>query len=272
MKEKKEKSVPDFTLEQAAQEFIAHLPGGEKEQNVKELNSFLRWYGQGKFRKLKELKITELDDYSDFISRTSLKAAESVKPVKAFFTYARKEGWTPENLSVHLRARKVKQGATAVSRKPVEEIVLTLEGKQKLVEEMERLKEMRPRLAEEIRKAAADKDVRENAPLEAARERQGQVESRIKELEQVLASARVVQESSKGICKIDIGSRITICEIGTREVLCYQLVEPAEASISNGKISAASPIGKAVRGRWVGEEVVVATPMGTVRYSIEKVG
>lgn len=270
MKDKKEKTIQDFTLDQAIQEFIAHLPDNEKEQSSRDLNNFLRWYGQGRTRKLKDTKITELDDYSDYISRSTPKAAESLKPVKAFFTYAHKEGWTQANLSVHLRARKVKQSVVA-SRKPVDEIFLTDEGRQKLLAELENLKEMRPRLAEEIKKAAADKDVRENAPLEAARERQGKVESRIKELEQLLATARVAEKQSSASYKIDIGSRITICQVGTKEVLCYQLVEPTEANPTDGKISIASPIGKAIRGRWSGQVVDVATPMGILRYSIEEV-
>lgn len=271
MKGKKEKTIPDYTLDQAIQEFVSHLPDSEKEQSSRDLNNFLRWYGQGKIRKLTDTKITELDDYSDFISRTSLRAAESVKPVKAFFTFAHKEGWTPANLSVHLRARKIKQSLSSSSRKSVDEIFLTGEGHQKLLEELEKLKELRPRLADEIRTAAADKDVRENAPLEAARERQGKVESRIKELEELLATAKIAQKRANNVCKIDIGSRITICQVGTKEVLCYQLVEPTEASLTNGKISVGSPIGKAVRGRWSGEVIDVATPMGILRYSIEEV-
>ncbi len=270
MKEKKEKTITDYTLDQAIQEFIAHLPDSEKEQSSKDLNNFLHWYGRGKTRKLKDTKVTELDDYSDHISRSSPKAAEIVKPIKAFFTYAHKQGWTPANLSIHLRARKLKQSISS-SRKPVEEIFLTDEGHQKMVEEMEKLKEMRPRLADEIRKAASDKDVRENAPLEAARERQGKVESRIKELEELLASAKIARRQTSSSFKIEIGSRITICQIGTEETLCYQLVEPTEANLTNGKISISSPIGKAIRGKWSGAVVDVATPMGILQYSIVEV-
>lgn len=270
MDEKKERVIPG-SLEQAVQEFISRLPDNEKEQSSKDLNDFLRWYGQGKIRKLADVRVTEMDNYSDFISRSSPRAAESLKPVKMFFTYAHKKGCTPTSLSVHLRARKIKQNINTTSRKPVEDIFLTDEGRQKLMAELEQNKEMRPGLAAEIRKAAADKDVRENAPLEAARERQGKVESRIKELEELLASAKVVQKLGNNVCKIDIGSRITICQVGTREVLCYQLVEPKEANLSDGKISIGSPIGKAIRGRWSGEVVDVATPMGILRYSIEKV-
>ncbi len=271
MKEKKDKTIPDLTLDQAMQEFISQLPDSEKEQSSKDINDFVRWYGQGKLRKLKDMKVTELDDYSDFISRSSLRAAESVKPVKAFFTYAHKEGWTPANLSVHLRARKLKQGSGTASRKAADDVFLTEEGRKKLMEELERLKEMRPKLADDIRTAASDKDVRENAPLEAARERQGKVESRIKELEQLLATAMVAQKRASNVCKIDIGSRITICQVGTKEVLCYQLVEPTEANLTDGKISIGSPIGKAIRGRWSGQVVDVATPIGILRYSIEEV-
>lgn len=271
MKEKQEKTIPDYTLDQAIQEFISNLSDAEKEQSRKDLNDFVRWYGQGKTRRLRDTKITEMDDYSDFISRSSIRAAENIKPVKAFFTFAHKEKWTPVNLGVHLRARKIKQISASSSRKIADEIFLTDEGRQKLVEELEQLKDMRPKLAEEIRKAAADKDVRENAPLEAARERQGKVESRIKELEQVLTTARVAQKQNGNTYKIDLGSKITICQVGTRDVLCYQLVEPTEANLSGGKISAASPIGRAIRGRWTGEIVEVVTPMGMVRYTIEEV-
>ena len=85
MKGKTEQVIPDYTLDQAIQKFISQLPDKEKEQSSKDLNNFLRWYGQGRIRKFTDLKITELDDYSDFLSRSTPKAGEILKSIKAFF-------------------------------------------------------------------------------------------------------------------------------------------------------------------------------------------
>lgn len=269
MAKEKEKNVIDYTLEQSSEEFVNHLPEAEREPNRKELNNFLRWYGRGK--KIKDISAQALEDYSVFLSGSRSKATESLKPVKAFFTYARKKGWTPPNLSASLKVPKTKAASSAASKALPEELILTQDGYQQMKEELKGLKKLSPELAEEIRKAAADKDVRENAPLEAARERQGKVESKIRELEEVLASARIAPTEKEKLCKIDIGSRITICEVNSKEAVCYLLVEPAEANPIIGKISISSPVGKALRGKWIGERVDVAAPGGLVRYSIEAV-
>ena len=137
---------------------------------------------------------------------------------------------------------------------------------------MKELKSQRPALAEAINKAAADKDFRENAPLEAAREAQGRVESRIMELEQLLRTAEVLkEEEARSGSRVAIGRTVALENLSNGNKVQYKLVSPSEAKISEGKISIASPVGKAVLGKSGGDEVVVAAPAGAMRFRIVQI-
>lgn len=122
-----------------------------------------------------------------------------------------------------------------------------------------------------MRRAAADKDFRENAPLEVAREQRGQLEGRIKELEEAVKSAIIIDEKQKVTPKVSIGNRVALRDLVSGEELCYMIVSPREVDPLTGKISNASPIGKAIISRGEGEVVEVITPAGKFRYQIEQI-
>lgn len=262
MFEKKEK-----TLAQAATQFLAGLSPEEREESQQELNKFVRWYGME--RPLRELAAHEVANYAQRMERASANAMKRLEPVRVFLSYAKKEGLTETNLAVHLRVRKgsPKQGAPIKGR---ERVTLTMEGYQGLKAELSALQRERPKIADDIRRAAADKDFRENYPLEAARERQGLVEARIRELEAILRSA-VVATGEVDIAKVTLGSTVVLQDLSTGEELRYTLVNPSEASPIKGKISAASPTGKALLHRGKGEVIEVAAPGGILRYRIERI-
>ena len=150
--------------------------------------------------------------------------------------------------------------------------MLTPDGHKLLVEELEDLQSQRPEISDEIQRAAADKDVRENAPLEAARERQGMVEARIRQLEAILSDSTVMKDESVDSPTIRMGSRIQIKEMSSEREFSYQVVSAPEANPREGKLSAESPVGKSILGKEAGEEVEVVTPRGLMNYFIIKIG
>ena len=148
-------------------------------------------------------------------------------------------------------------------------VELTPEGHERLTEELEKLKGERVPLAMQIRRAAADKDVRENAPLEAAREQLGLVESRIATIEETLKDAVVISAGAKsGGLKVKLGARVSMKDLDTGRESSYMVVSPSEANPLEGKISDASPLGKAFIGRSEGQEMEVQTPRGKTRLRI----
>ena len=136
---------------------------------------------------------------------------------------------------------------------------------------MATLKSKRSQAIDEIRRAAADKDFRENAPLEAAREQRGHLERRIRELEETVKSARVIDGEQRVTLKASIGDRVVLRDLASGEELRYMIVSPREVDPTRGKVSSASPIGKAIIGRGEGEVVEVMAPAGRLRYQIEQV-
>jgi transcription elongation factor GreA len=141
-----------------------------------------------------------------------------------------------------------------------------------MTKQLASLQKQRVQLAEDIQRAAADGDVRENAPLEAARENQGMVVAKIREIESTLKAATVLDDGSSAATeRVQIGAKLELTEISSGRTINYQLVEPNEASPLNGKISILSPVGAAILSRRVGEQVTVVTPRGEQVYRIDSV-
>ena len=144
---------------------------------------------------------------------------------------------------------------------------LTPEGAQRLREELEFLKTTkRSELAKRLREAIQMGDLSENADYIAAKEEQGFLEGRIQEIEALLRQAIIIEDNGhKEI--VDMGAKVTIQE-GSAPEETYHIVGPAEANPRIGKISHESPIGKALLGRKVGDEIAVKTPGGEIRFKI----
>ncbi|HID89951.1 MAG TPA: transcription elongation factor GreA [Anaerolineae bacterium] len=149
-------------------------------------------------------------------------------------------------------------------------VYLTREGYVKLEEELNYLRTVRRQeVARRLHEALAEGDILENAELEAARNEQAFVEGRILELEELLRRAEIIEEeASDGIVRV--GSRVTIVE-GDGPPERYHIVGPAEASPSEGKISYESPLGKALMGHRVGDEVTVNAPGGALTFRIVEI-
>ena len=108
--------------------------------------------------------------------------------------------------------------------------------------------------------------------MDAAREQQQLVERRIRQLENDLARVEIVDAANADTEKVSIGSRVTLHDMDTQQQRAFTLVDVREADVSAGKISTVSPIGQALMGRSVGEELTVSTPRGAVQYRIEGIG
>jgi len=242
--------------------------GGPEAQT--EINRFVRWLGGG--RQVDRLSSHEVAGYIDHMGTTTTDLLRKLEPVKLFLAYAKKEGYTATNLGVNLRPKKGAPKATLSLAKQatVEREYMTEEGYRGLVEELESLKAQRPRIAEALRLAMADKDFRENAPLDAARDHQAHVEARIRELEALLNRAEVTRAEEPEAARAALGSTVVLIDESGGEMQ-FTLVHPHEASPVQGKVSIASPTGKAVFGRVAGDQVSVTAPAGVLRYRIEAV-
>ncbi len=147
---------------------------------------------------------------------------------------------------------------------------LTPEGAQRLREELEFLKTTkRNELAKRLREAIQMGDLSENADYIAAKEEQGFLEGRIQEIEALLRQATII-DGNHTKDYVDLGARVTIRE-GSYPAETYHIVGPAEANPRKGKISHESPIGQALMGHRVGDEVTVNTPGGEIVFKIEDV-
>jgi len=258
------------SLGEAASLFLAKLPPGERGVSQPEVYKFVRWYGWE--RPLAGLSAPEVANYAERLSLSDTDYSKKLELIRAFLAYAKKVGWSKTNLGIHLKAKKAKAGALASARRGLPETVpLTQQGYAELEAELAALKRKRPQLIEEMRRAAADKDFRENAPLAAAREQRGYLEGRISELEGTLKAATIVNGKQKSGLKANIGGRVVLGDLTSGEELRYRIVDPREVDPAQGKISSVSPLGKALIGRGEGEIVEVAVPAGKLRYQIKQV-
>ena len=150
---------------------------------------------------------------------------------------------------------------------------MTVGGEKALREELRRLKNVeRPRLSAAIAEARAHGDLRENAEYHAAREQQGMVEARIRDIEAKLGNAVVIDITKiEPTGKVIFGTTVEIVNVDTDQRVTYQIVGEDEADIKANKISNTSPIAKALLGKEEGDTVQVQTPGGQVEYEIEAV-
>jgi transcription elongation factor GreA len=149
-----------------------------------------------------------------------------------------------------------------------EKVPMTPTGAQKLRDELVRLKEERPKISREIGIAREHGDLSENAEYHAAKERQGLVEARIKDIEDKLARAEVIDPLKLSGDRVRFGATVTVTNLDTDEETRYQIVGADEADVNHGLISISAPLARALIGKSVGDEAVVQLPSGTRRYEI----
>ena len=152
-----------------------------------------------------------------------------------------------------------------------DKVPMLAEGHRKLNDQVRHLKMIeRPEVVQAIEDARAHGDLSENAEYHAAKERQGQIEATIADIEDQLSRAMVIDPSTLSGDKIVFGATVTLTDEDEKKVR-YQLVGQVEADAKDGKISFNSPLGRALIGRQKGEEVEVSTPSGDRYYEIKKI-
>src|SRR6185295_11040464 len=149
-----------------------------------------------------------------------------------------------------------------------EPVPMTPQGAQKLRDELSRLKEERPKISRAIGIAREHGDLKENAEYHAAKEQQGLVEARLKDIEDKLARAEVIDPTKLSGDRVRFGATVTLTNLDNDEESTYQIVGADEADINHGLISVSAPLARALIGKSIGDEVVVQLPAGTRRYEI----
>jgi transcription elongation factor GreA len=258
------------TLGEIVTEYETGLSEADRNSSQPEVFKFARWFGLE--RPLADMTPPIVGDYADRLSLSDTDYIKKLELVRAFLTWVKNKKLSTTNLAVHLKPRKTR-GKAPLKKTAVqpEAVPVTEEGFTKLKGELDVLKEMRPKLIEEITRAAADKDFRENAPLEAAREQHGLVEGRIREIEAILKRAQIVNNNRQSMLMVCVGDEICLVEEATGEEMVYKIVGPREADPSKGKISGVSPVGKAAVGKTEGAIIEVMAPMGKVCYRIKQI-
>ena len=152
-----------------------------------------------------------------------------------------------------------------------DKVPMLAEGHRKLSDQVRQLKTVeRPSVVQAIEDARAHGDLSENAEYHAAKERQGQIEAMIADIDDQLSRAMVIDPTTLSGDKVVFGATVTLLDEDEKKVR-YQLVGQVEADAKDGRISYNSPLGRALIGRQVGEEVEVSTPSGDRYYEIKKV-
>jgi len=250
------------TLAEAADAFLSDLPPEERVKTQAELSKFARWLGLS--RQIRDVSPVDVASYGEQITPSA------VKPLRSFLAYIRKRKFSSINLAPHLRAKKTSPRTVTVWQSAQVQATLTTQGYAKLEEELANLKNQRSQAIEEIQKAAADKDFRENAPLAAARERKAHLEGRIKEIESTLNQAKIVGEG-QDTSRAKFGDTVVLRDLSSGKESSYTLVDPREANPAKGRLSVASPLGKAILDKEKGQTVEVVAPVGTFSCRIEDI-
>lgn len=151
-------------------------------------------------------------------------------------------------------------------------VPMTKEGYDKIKKDLDHLMKVeRPRNIRDIEEARGHGDLSENAEYHAAKERQGHIDAKKRELEYKLSNAQIIDVSKLSNEKVVFGTTVTLADTDTGETKKYTLIGQEEADLKKGKISVQSPVGKALIGHKVGDVVTIKTPAKTVEYEIQEI-
>ena len=243
----------------------AKTKSAKKAITNKEVIRFGKWYGFE--QTVIDITPIMVEEYSNKILANNLSTnVNSVQELRKFIRFINPK------LTAGLRLKRKQKLSKSVGflNASAELSTLTKAGYKAKSEELQELKKGRLEIADQIKIAAADKDVRENSALEAARESLGKLEAQIKELETILSKSQVVNErTSKN--RVSIGSQVILQETTSKKSSTYTIVAPIEASPLEMRISSQSPVGNALLQHKSGDVVEIKTPGGFVTYKIKKV-
>ena len=255
---------------EASRHFFQSQDAEKAREARDDVEAFLEAFGSD--RPLSDMTTADVAAYAERFRNDNLEDPPQLEPLRAFLAYAWRLSFTTENLVPALQLGQPEP----VGRQPIAQAFgsegyrMTLQGLQGLEHELEELKAQRPRIADELRAAMADKDFRENAPLDAARDAQAHLEARIRDIEARLRHAVIIDPNQKK-GRANVGSTVKLLNVASEREQVFQLVSPSEVDPSNGKISIESPVGSALMDHVPGDEVTVKAPSGTMRFKLIEV-
>lgn len=265
-----------LSIAEAISRFVDHQK--DSKQAMQGQQELLRFQARiGKDKPITTLHAIDVGDYAKWTSENVENPASRLDPVKKFLTFANRRGWTEISLARYAAAprrnrRRFQNADPSGVSYGAPTARLSEERHAELQAELQRLRDEVPLIREAIRVARSDGDIRENAPLDAAREQQQMVERRIRQLEHDLERVEIVDASNADTGWVSIGSKVTLHDLDSDQERVFTLVDVREADVGAGKISTVSPIGQALMGRGAGDEVSIATPRGSVQYRIASIG
>lgn len=254
-----------MNLRDALAQYLAEAGAKLPAYAHQELHRFGRSLGLE--RELELLRAPDVAAYAENIVASGGDIHGRLAPVKEFLNYSKKKNLSDQSLAPHVKIPRaaVPKGNTAIEG--FQYVAMTAEGIASLKSEMNGLKGHRQDMADAIKIAAADKDFRENAPLDAAKEAQGLNEGRISEIEEMLRRAFVPEKGAPG-SGAWVGQTVVLKDLSNGKQVTYKLVNSAEADPSGGKVSVDSPVGRAVAGTRAGASISVQAPSGERKYEI----
>jgi transcription elongation factor GreA len=261
-----------ISASEALAHFVTSLEPEKVEAERPLVDKFISWFGAD--RMMSELSGADISRYLGEVTAEEEHAPGNLEPLRAFLAYSSRLAFTDENLVPYLLLEGDHGGARGLAGATEElggrAFHVTREGLQGLESQLAELKAERPLIADKLREAMADKDFRENAPLDAARDEQAHLEAKIRETEDRLRNAVIIDADAKG-GRANVGSVVKLLNIEHDREQEFTLVSEAEVDPSKGKISMQSPIGVALRNRGEGEEVIVEAPSGKIRFKVLEV-
>lgn len=274
-----ERTTADPTLGEALDQYIRTLKPEQRRTQELYVRQYVEHMGESQVMSF--LSGSRVESYAESkIKPSDPNAQERVAALKAWFQFLKKKEFTAANYGIHIRVRKMPGRASASQRAstrsdepPVE---MTAEGIQQLRVELGHLQDQRIQTVRAIESAREDGDLRENAPYHAAREQLAFTDQRLKQVEETLKRAVVVDRAHTDD-RANVGCTVRVAKLdsGTNQPTGeerYQLVGPREANATERRISVESPVGKQLLGKRPSEVVDVSLPNGTIiRYRIEEV-
>lgn len=259
--------MPDTTttLDQAANQYLETVKGPGRQQALAELNRFERWYGSDRI--IGQIRGHDVALYGEAMGPATPETQKRAEQLRAFLVFLKKIGVLEQNLAPHLRLKKASKASGVQHAAQPLTVELTQTGVDALKTDLEGLMKDRIAVREDIRKAMLDKDFRENSPLDAAKDKQGHIEARIREIEAVLKRAVIVDDKAK-TGRVRVGSTVRVKNGASGKTTEYSIVGPTEANAAEGKISSVSPVGKALLDCVPGDEVEVSAPSGTIKLHV----
>ncbi len=255
---------------EAATHFFNSLEPEKAHDEREQVERFVELIGAGRL-------VASLTGYdiAEFVSSEQVRvgAVSHLEPLRGFLAYCSRLAFTSENLVPYMGLPDGSgggRGDAAVEELGGKAYYVTFDGLAALERELAALKGRRPEIADQLRAAMADKDFRENAPLDAARDSQAHLEARIRAIEDQLRHAVIIDPNQKA-GRANVGSTVRVLNLKAGREQTFHLVSPNEVDPSQGRISVESPVGQAVIHHTAGDEVTVNAPSGELQLRVLEV-